>query len=163
MKIHSLLLVSVLFVTACAHQPNLHIEQLDASIQTDYQSFNISSLTLKGQNIQENDKIELAIRTSLEQKGMSYSTNDAQVTVQYALGIKKIQNVDLKPIVVGSGVYTSHLIKDEKYATLLINIRDNKQQKNIWRLSGSRRIDDEQLPQGKINEKFSELLENFNR
>lgn len=161
MKIHSLLLASVLFVTACAHQPNVHVEQLDTAKQADYKSFNISSLTLKGQNIQANEKIELAIRTSLEQKGMHYSATDAQVTVQYALGIKKIQNVDLKPIAVGSAVYTSHIIKDERYATLLINIKDNKQQKNIWRLSGSRRIDDEQLPQEKINEKFSELLENF--
>lgn len=161
MKIHYLLLLSILLVTACAHQPNVHIEQLDTAKQTDYKSFNISALIFKGQNLQANKSIELAIRTSLEQKGMTYLAKDSQVTVQYALGIKKIQNVDLKPIAVGSGVYTSHLIKDEKHVTLLLNIRDNEQQKNIWRLSGSRKIDDDQLPQEKINEKFSELLENF--
>jgi hypothetical protein len=160
-KSHYLLLLSILLLSACAHQPNIHFQQADTAKRSDYQTFNIASLPLKGHTHIANEKIELAIRTHLEQAGMSYSAQDSQMTVQYALGIKKIQNVDLKPISIGTGVYTSHLVRDETYATLVINIRDNAQQENIWRMSGSRRVDDEQLPQETFNKKFSEILENF--
>jgi len=160
-KTHFLLLLSILLLSACAHQPNIHFQQVDSAKQGDYQTFNITSLPLKGHTHLANAKIELAIRTYLVQKGMTYSAKDSQMTVQYALGIKQIQNVDLKPISIGAGVYTSHLVRDETYATLVINIRDNAQKENIWRMSGSRKIDDEELPQATFNKKFSEILENF--
>lgn len=162
MKIRVLMLAFIsTLITACASQPALDYQQADSTSISQYSSFTIKPLNVKGHNHKTEAVVEIALRAALEGRGLTFSESDADLEVQYAAGVKSTQSVDLKPVAIGSAVYTSHDVVSNTQATLLINIQDSKTNKNVWRSSGSQTIREGKIPQAEVNSEFAKILQNF--
>jgi len=155
-----LALISTL-ITACASQPAMNYKQADAASLSQYSSFSIKPLQIKGHDVKNEKVVEIALRSALEERGLIFSENNANLEVQYAVGVKSTQSVDLKPVSIGSAVYTSHDIVSNTRATVVINIQDTKTNQNVWRSSGSQTIREGKIPQVDINAEFAKILQNF--
>lgn len=162
MKLPSLLLilVSSLF-TACASQTVMDYKQADSVSISQYKTFSIKPLNIKGHDTKVEAVLEIGIKSALEKRGLTYLESNADIEVQYAGGVKSTQAVDLKPVSVGSAVYTSHDVVSQTRATLVINIQDTKTNENVWRSSGSRIIGEKKVPQADINSGFVKIFQNF--
>lgn len=162
MKLRSLMLVLIsTLATACATQTAMDYKQADATSLSQFSSFSIQPLQIKGHDHKTEKVVEIALRAALEGRGLIFSETDADLEVQYAAGVKSTQSVDLKPVSVGSAVYTSHDVVSNTRATVVINIQDTKTNKNVWRSSGSRTIREGEIPQAAINTEFSKILQHF--
>ena len=162
MKLRSLMLIliSALF-TACASQTAMDYKQSDSVSLSQYKSFSIKPLDIKGHDTKVESVLEIGIKSALESRGLTYLESNADIEVQYAGGVKSTQAVDLKPVSVGSAVYTSHDVVSQTRATLVINIQDTKTNENVWRSSGSRVIGEDKVPQAKINSSLEKIFQNF--
>ncbi|MBL4798003.1 MAG: DUF4136 domain-containing protein [Oleispira sp.] len=162
MKLHSLVLIltSTLF-TACASQTAMDYKQAESTSISQYTSFTISPLDIKGHDHQVEAVVEIAIKSALVGRGLTYLESDADLEVQYAAGVKSTRAVDLKPVSIGSAVYTSHNVVSQTRATLVINVQDTKTNQNVWRSSGSRTIREGEIPQADINVEFAKIFQNF--
>ncbi len=155
-----LILVSTLF-TACASQTAMDYKQADSVSLSQYKSFSIKPLDIKGHDTKVEAVLEIGIKSALEARGLTYLESNADIEVQYAGGVKSTQAVDLKPVSVGSAVYTSHDVVSQTRATLVINILDTKTNESVWRSSGSRVIGEDKVPQAKINSSLETIFQNF--
>lgn len=154
------MLVSTLF-TACASQTSMDYKQAESTSISQYSSFSITPLHIKGHDIKVETVVEIAIKSALEGRGLIFQESGADLEVQYAAGVKSTRAVDLKPVSVGSAVYTSHDVVTQTRATLVINVQDTKSDQNVWRSSGSRTIREGEIPQAGINVEFAKIFENF--
>lgn len=162
MKFRSLMLALIsTLMTACASQPAMDYKQADATSISQYSSFSIKPLKVKGHDHKTEKVVEIALRAALEGRGLTFSETAADLEVQYAAGVKSTQSVDLKPVAIGSAVYTSHDVVSNTRATVVINIQDTKTNKNVWRSSGSQTIREGKIPQADINSEFAKILQNF--
>ena len=162
MRIRSLLLIFVsLLFTACASQTGMDYTQAESVSINQYSSFSITPLKIKGHNSKTELAVEIAIKSALVNQGLIYSEKNADLDVQYAAGVKSTRAVDLKPVSIGSGVYTSHDVVSQTRATLVINIEDTKTNENVWRSSGSRTIREGKIPQPAINSEFAKIFQHF--
>lgn len=161
MKLNSFVaLLLTVFLTACA-SPALNYTQSDDLSIAQYKTFSVKTLDIKGHNSKTEKVVDIALRDALEKRGLTYSQDNADIEVQYAVGVKSTQAVDLKPVSIGSGVYTSHNVVANTRATIVINIHDTKKNENVWRASGSQTISSDEIPQSAINEEFANILQNF--
>lgn len=162
MKFRSLMLALIAtLMTACASQSAMDYHQADAISLSQFNSFSIKPLKVKGHNHKTEEAVETALRAALEARGLTFSETDADLEVQYAAGVKSTRAVDLKPVAIGSAVYTSHDVVSNTSATIMINIQDTKTNQNVWRSSGSQTIREGKIPQADINAEFSKILQNF--
>lgn len=162
MKFRSLMLALIsTLMTACASQPAMDYKQADATSLSQYSSFSIKPLKVKGHDNKTEKVVEIALRAALEGRGLTFSETAADLEVQYAAGVKSTQSVDLKPVAIGSAVYTSHDVVSNTRATVVINIQDTKTNQNVWRSSGSQTIREGKIPQADINSEFAKILQNF--
>lgn len=162
MKFRSLMLAFIgTLMTACASQPAMDYKQADATSLSQFSSFSIKPLKVKGHDHKTEKVVEIALRAALEGRGLTFSETDADLEVQYAAGVKSTQSVDLKPVAIGSAVYTSHDVVSNTRATVVINIQDTKTNQNVWRSSGSQTIREGKIPQADINSEFAKILQNF--
>ena len=162
MKFRSLMLALIsTLMTACASQPAMDYKQADTTSISQYSSFSIKPLKVKGHDHKTEKVVEIALRAALEGRGLTFSETAADLEVQYAAGVKSTQSVDLKPVAIGSAVYTSHDVVSNTRATVVINIQDTKTNKNVWRSSGSQTIREGKIPQADINSEFAKILQNF--
>lgn len=158
------ILLSILFasiLTACATTPKVHYVQADEAQAADYKTFSIEKIAAKGLNPKAMATVSKAIKHALQVKGMTYQENNADLLVEFGIGIKQVQEVRLKVIPIAGTTYTGHILEDSTYATLLINISDTQNQKHLWHMSGSRKIEKTNRSQSDINEDFVNLLNNF--
>jgi uncharacterized lipoprotein YajG len=155
-----LALISTL-ITACASNPAMDYKQAEATSLSQFSSFSIKPLQIKGHDHKTEKVVEIALRAALEGRGLTFLETGADLEVQYAAGVKSTQSVDLKPVSVGSAVYTSHDVVSNTRATVVINIQDTKSNQNVWRSTGSRTIREGEIPQAAINTEFAKILQNF--
>lgn len=158
-----ILFVSLMFMllTACATQPKPHFEQAEELSINQYQTFSIEKLNVKGLHPDAMIKVGKAIKKGLEEKGLKFKWNNADLTVQYAVGVETIQNVGLKLYPVGSKIYTAHIVQDNHYATMIMNIVDESASKKVWLMSGSKKIDNLNRSQQQVDESIAKLLQNL--
>lgn len=162
MKLRSLMLALIgTLMTACASQPAMDYKQDGNVSLSQYSSFSIKPLQVKGHDIKTEKVVEIALQSALESRGLTFLETGADLEVQYASGVKSTRSVDLKPVSVGSAVYTSHDVVTNTRATVIINIQDTKTDQNVWRSSGSQTIREGKIPQADINTEFAKILQNF--
>ena len=157
------LLISLMLIllSACASQPKSYFEQATNTSINQYKTFSIEKLNVRGLHPDAMVKVGKAIKKSLEEKGLKFEWQDGDLTVQYAIGVENIQNIGLKLYPVGSKIYTAHIVTDNHYATMMLNIVDEKASKKIWFMSGSKRIDNLNVEQDRVNEAFVEIFKNI--
>ncbi len=154
-------LACALFISGCAMQPVPAYQQSEGSHRSDYNTFTIKPVLVKRNSQLASKKIEIAIQYALQQQGLNFVKEGGQLSVEYGFGLKSIQELELKMYPVGSKMYTGHILNDALYATLVVNIVDVTQNKSIWLMSGSRKIDEMKRSQQQVNDKFVSLLSNF--
>ena len=151
----------VLFTTACATQPKAHFEQAEGTSIAQYKTFSIEKLDVKGLHPDAMVKVGKAVKQALEQKGLSFVWEDGDITVQYAVGVKSVQNLVLKHYPVGNQIYTGHLLEDNYYATMILYLVDEEAKKQVWMMSGSKRIDNLDSSQEQVNQTIQAVFENL--
>jgi len=154
----SLMLV---LVSACATQPRPYFEQAEDTSIKQYKTFSIEKLNVKGLHPDGMVKVGKAIKNALEEQGLKFEWKGGELTVQYAVGIETIKNIGLKLYPVGSKIYTAHIVKDNHYATMMLNIVDEKASKKVWLMSGSKRIDSLEVEQESVNKAFIDIFKNI--
>lgn len=95
------------------------------------------------------------------EKGLEFDSENPDIEVQYAFGIEKLDKLKLKKIKNPSDALVDITEDDEDIATLLVNIRDRKSGKDVWRLNASRPMSGPLLSQQEINEELTTILKAY--
>lgn len=155
-------LLFALLITACSSTPAgpRYQQAYDVHVE-DYKTFAIEKIDVKGLNPEAMLKVGKAIKHALEARGLTYQKDNAELLIEYGVGIKHVQEVKLKVIPIGGNTYTDHTLEDSNYGTLLISASDTEKSKHVWYMSGSRKIENMDRSQDEVNEDFVGLFSNF--
>lgn len=161
MKILSLLMLAIALV-ACSTTPVLQYRQAPDSHAADYQTFSIQAIQkARGLNMPAMVKVGKAIKYALEQKGLRYVEQGGELLIEYGVGIRNVNSVNMHFYPQGLGTRTQHDVESATIAKMVININDVEQQRSIWLTSGSARINGEDKSQQEINAEFIGIFSNF--
>ena len=160
MKILLLMILGML--SACSTTQVLQYRQAPDSHAADYQTFSMKAIqNARGLNMPAMAKVGKAIKNALEKKGLRHVEQGGELLIEYGVGIRNINSLNLHFYPQGLGTRTQHDIESETIAKMVININDAEKQRSIWLTSGSARIDGEEHSQQQINEKFIKIFSNF--
>ena len=129
-----------------------------------YTSFSLSPLKISKKRRADAEKIfTSAMKTALELKGLKYKPEDATIEVQYGFGIENVQGLTLQAIDNQSDTLSQLTEDTEQQAALLINIRDKRFNRCIWRLQAKQKIEaDEPIKsQDEVTSIVSDLLSDY--
>lgn len=149
------------FLAACSSTPNARYLQADEVTAADYKTFTLEKIDAKGLNPDAMLVAGKAIKFALESRGMTYQKENAELLIEFGVGIKQVNEVQLKVVPIGGATYTAHTLQNNQYGTLIINISDALKTKPIWYMSGSRKIENMNRSQEEINQDFIGILSNF--
>lgn len=149
------------FLAACSSTPNARYLQADEVTAADYKTFTLEKIDAKGLNPDAMLVAGKAIKFALESRGMTYQKENAELLIEFGVGIKQVNEVQLKVVPIGGATYTGHTLQNNQYGTLIINISDALKTKPIWYMSGSRKIENMNRSQEEINQDFIGILSNF--
>lgn len=102
-----------------------------------------------------------ALINAFKAKGMSYDKELADIEIQYVFGLENVEGLKLKVIENKSDEIADINADSEKDATLIVNIRDLKSGKDVWRLNVARRISGPLLDQQAYNIELAKILEQY--
>lgn len=152
----------VLCLSGCAAQQALTVRQAPGSHAQDYKSFSIQVINkARGLNLPAMVKVGKAIKYALEQKGLMYVEQNGELLVEYGVGLRNTNEVNLHFYPAGMTMRTQHDVEEATIAKMVININDVKQKRSIWLVSGSAKVDDEEKSQDEINKVFVGIFSQF--
>ncbi|UTW49644.1 DUF4136 domain-containing protein [Bacterioplanoides sp. SCSIO 12839] len=154
--------ITACFLIGCSANAPLDYRQSPDRHAADYQTFTLKSIdNVKGTTPQAMGKVGQAIKFALEQKGLKYVDQGADLLVEYAVGVKNTQKLNMQYYPTGQGMYTRHDVASAKIAKLVININDVADKRSIWLTSGSSEIAQEEKTQDEINQAFVAIFAHF--
>lgn len=127
-----------------------------------YRSFCIKPLKVSRER--RPDQVQVlskAVYNAFKPKGLRYDKESADIEVQYVFGLEDVDKLKLETIENQSDEIIDISADSEKDATLIINIRDLKHGKDVWRLNVSRRISGPLLDQETYNTELAKILEDY--
>lgn len=107
------------------------------------------------------DVLTKALISTFKAKSMSYDKELADIEIQYVFGLENVEGLKLKVIENKSDEIADITADTEKDATLIVNIRDLKTGKDVWRLNVARRISGPLLDQQAYNVELAKILEEY--
>lgn len=152
--------ILLVLLSACASSGPV-FQQLANTQAADYKTFSIKKIDTQGLNPEAMVKVGQALKYALEARGMIYQAEHGELLVEYAVGIKQVNEVRLEVIPIAGSSYTDHIMENNRYGNLLISLSDAKTSKQVWYLSGSRKLDNMQSSQAEINSNVVKLMQNF--
>lgn len=94
-------------------------------------------------------------------KGMEFEADNPDVEIRYAFGLESTKNLKLKTIENESDAIVDIAPDDETTGTLLINVRDLKTNKDVWRVNASRPVSGPLLSQDEIDRELATILSDY--
>ncbi len=128
----------------------------------DYKRFRIQPLKVDDE--QRPDQVKLlskAILAALEDKGLSYQNDNADIVVQYLYKLNDIDGPQLESTKLKRRTLSDRLTVLKKDATLTINIRDVSADADIWRLTVTRRLSDKLQTQEDYNKDIALIFKKY--
>lgn len=154
--------ITAWLLAACSVNAPMDYRQSPDRHAADYQTFTLKAIDhVKGTTPKAMGRVGQAIQYALEQKGLRYVDNDAQLLVEYAVGVKNTQKLNMQYYPTGQGMYTRHDVASATVAKLVININDVADKRSIWLSSGSSEITQQERTQEEINQVFVTIFKNF--
>jgi twitching motility protein PilU len=129
-----------------------------------YLSFSLKPLEVsKKRRSDADDVLRNAMKAGFEEKGLRYSSEHADIEVQYSFGIEDIKGLALEPIDNESDQLSEISPDSEQQITLLINIIDRRFNRDVWRMQAKQRasVGEPNLSQTEINTVLLELLQDY--
>lgn len=107
------------------------------------------------------DVLTKALSATFKAKGLQYDREFADIEVQYVFGLEKVEGLKLEIIENRSDEIADITADSDKDATLIVNIRDLKSNKDVWRLNVVERISGPLMDQQTINTELERILEEY--
>jgi len=126
-----------------------------------YETFRVSPMKVEFRDEKDEGMVNEAIAYGLKVKGLREVSGQADVQVQYALGIKSTTGLGLEPVADEGESFAQYKPETEEHAMLVINIIDSRSRKPVYRLTASRRLSDHRYEQDGLNRQFEKLLSSF--
>ena len=124
-----------------------------------YHTFSITPLTVRAKRPDTQKRINAALISALNARGLELKTEDADIEVQYVLGLKVEEGLALQAVE-GKHSNIEHFIPDTKeQAMLMLNVLDGHTKKPIFRISAVRKVADFHENQQQLNAGIANLLE----
>ena len=127
-----------------------------------YGSFRVRPLKVSKQR--RDDQVEVlskALRTVFESKEMDYDGKSPDIEVQYVFGLKDVKKLKLEIIDHRSDDITDVSADSDKDATLIVNIRDLKADRDVWRVNVAARISGPLMAQEVYDTELARILEDY--
>jgi len=126
-----------------------------------YQTYTIKPLKAKSNTEATTQKVNMALMMALDNKGLRLVDHDADLEVQYALGIKREESLKLESVS-GKPERFDYMSSDDKeYTTLMINIVDLTTEKAIFRIAATKKKSVYLESQRQLNDGISALLQSL--
>jgi len=123
-----------------------------------YRTFSIRPLTVRSKSKNTKQKINTAIMLALKDKGLRLVNDNADLEVQYILGVKKEDELELEPIEGRQARVEFTKNGNKELIVLMINIIDTSSGKPIYRISASKKSSVFEESQGNLNMGIASLL-----
>lgn len=123
-----------------------------------YHTFSIQPLTVRAKRSDTKRRINTAIIYALGQRGLELKTTNADIEVQYVLGLKVEESLALEEIEGQQNNFDHFIPETKEQAMLVINVLDNHSKKPIFRITAVRRVDDFHESQEQLNKGIAMLL-----
>ena len=97
-----------------------------------------------------------------EQKGLSHNAVDADIEIQYSFGVKSLNSLELETIDNQNDAIRDDAEDVSEHETkLIINIKDLRHDKSIWRMKAIQSMSGAARKQHEINQDLLELLDEY--
>lgn len=123
-----------------------------------YHTFSITPLTVRSKNPYAKKKINNALVSTLTARDLKLKPQDADIDVQYVLGIRVEEGLALESIEGQQTNFEHFLPKTKEQAMLVINVMDNHTKKPIYRITAVRNVTEFNESQQLLNTGMAELL-----
>ncbi|WP_444997589.1 PilT/PilU family type 4a pilus ATPase [Aliikangiella sp. IMCC44359] len=126
-----------------------------------YHTFSISPLTMRTKNPNIQKRINSALITALNAKGLELKSLEPDLEVQYILGSRKEESLSLESVEGQNSNIEHFLPQTKEYAMLILNIIDTNTSKPVFRITAIRKISDFNESQQLLNKGIADLLKSF--
>lgn len=126
-----------------------------------YETFRVSPLKVEFRDENDENIATEAIAYALKAKGLREVTGQADIQVQYVLGIKSTVGLGLEPVADEGESFNKYQPETEEHAMLVVNIVDSRTRKPVYRLTASRKLSDHRYDQDGLNRQFEKMLSSF--
>lgn len=126
-----------------------------------YSTYTISPLKVKARTEETKQKINMAIMMAMDDKGLSLVEDNADVDIQYALGLKVEEGMGLEPINGQSSETTAIKSENKEYSTLVINVMDVDTRKSVFKLAFNKNKHGYEESQSELNAEMKLLMSKY--
>ena len=127
-----------------------------------YSSFRVRPLKVSRERRQDQvEVLSAALVKAFETKGLERVDKSPDIEVQYVFGLKDVKKLKLKIIDHQSDEIADLSADSDKDATLIINIRDLKTDKDVWRVNVAARISGPLMEQAVYDAELVRILEEY--
>lgn len=123
-----------------------------------YHTFSISPLTVRAKRADTKKRINTALISALNARGLELKSQDADIDVQYVLGLKVEESLALEAIEGQQNNFKHFIPETKEQAMLVINVMDNHNKKPIFRITAVRQVNDFNENQAQLNKGIAMLL-----
>jgi len=126
-----------------------------------YHTFSITPLTVRAKHPDTKKKINHALIHALNSHGLHLSSHNADIDVQYVLGLKVEEGLALESIEGKQSNFEHFIPETKEQAMLVINVLDTRSKKPIYRITAVRKMADFGEPQASLDAGMTALLKDL--